>query len=237
MAVAIEEVIRVAERVRLVDDCRPGEDPFKLPDALRSEIEAEYRALLSLGGAHVLTDEERACHSQRYRLALEDLRERLKEGYYYIQSRPGYELDAAQRQKVFTAYGWEEGKRESLKRDETVIALGYQSQTASQSAQPLYARYPAGLQLRINIALTTISATHPLARVGRRQSMTRQRSQTARKLWVALTRARFHYCAASPLLDKTPELAAIGFSTPRKSPRVAGDSLRAAEVVGWRTTE
>jgi hypothetical protein len=228
MAVVIEEVVRVAELIRSVDDSRLPADPFKLPAALRSAIETEYVALNALGGSQVLTEGERARNSQRYQAAIDDLKERLKEGFRHIQSRPDYELDAASRLGAFNAYGWTGGKMGLLQRDDRVLALGQQAITASASLQPEVARYPEELRNRIQSLLDVINSTRPLATVGRRQSLTQQRNEAAKTLWISLSRARFHYCAASTLLDKTPELARIGFQ-PR---RVSGQRLLPSEPGG-----
>jgi hypothetical protein len=228
MAMVIEEVVKVAELVRSVDDSRAAADPFKIPAVLRSTIETEYTALMALGGSQMMTEGERARHSQRYQSALADLTDRLKDGFRHIQSRPDYEVDAASRLGVFNSYGWTGGKLGSLRRDDRVILLAQQAVTASASVQPELARYPEELLTRIQDALAVVVAARPLATVGRRQSLTQQRDSAAKALWISISRARFHYCAASTLLDKTPELARIGFQ-PR---RVSGQRLLPSEPGG-----
>ena len=105
---AVLQQIEVAELIQSVDDGRAATDPFKLPTAMRTELNTRLADLKAKDAATLLTEGDRAGASAKVRAALDALANHLRDGFNFVRGIGSYWVSAPDRLSVFTAYGWEQ---------------------------------------------------------------------------------------------------------------------------------
>jgi hypothetical protein len=216
----VSRTLAQGKLVVAVDSTRPGSDPFKLPTSLLAVIQSGIDTLESGDTGTHQAEGNRAEASATARAAFDKLEAVLRMGYTGIQGIVGTELLAdgitpADRLGVFTTYGWEKSQLGRFN-DERLLVLGELAlQGATTIANPAW-RYADTLTPIIQSQLDIIEAEEPSATGGGRQVSVAARTTLGEKLSTALSRARFHYCAASDDLDTTKELARISFQPRRQ---------------------
>jgi hypothetical protein len=212
-----------------VDSTRLGSDPFKLPTSLLGVIQTGIDALESGDTGTHQAEGSRAESSATARAAFDKLEAVLRMGYTGIQGIIGSEIlptgiTPADRLGVFTTYGWEKSQLGRFT-DERLLVLGELAlQGATTIATPAW-RYADTLTPLIQSQLDIIEAEEPSATGGGRQVSVAARTTLGEQLATSLSRARFHYCAASDDLDTTKELARISFQPRRPKSTAAATAV------------
>lgn len=202
-----------------VDANRTAGDPFKLTPALLDLIKRDIESLEDDdSGAHA-AEGNRTEASAKVRGALDKIEAALRAGYAGIDAIVGDAIlptgisDAA-RLATFTTYGWEKGQLGRLS-DPRILMLGeFALQGETSISTPAW-RYAPALVSLIASQLDLIEGEEPEATGGERQVSVAGRGTTRDLLQTHISRARYHYCAASDDLDSTKELAKISFQ-PRR---------------------
>jgi hypothetical protein len=202
-----------------VDASRPADDPFKLTPALLALIQGGIDSLENDdSGAHA-AEGNRSEASANVRSALDKIEAALRAGYAGIEAIVGDAIvptgisDAA-RLATFTTYGWEKGQLGRLS-DSRILMLGELALQGETSISTPAWRYAPALVSLITAQLDVIEAEEPDATGGERQVSVTGRLTARDLLQTRISRARYHYCAASDELDSTKELAKISFQ-PRR---------------------
>ena len=213
--------IETGELIQSVDDGRAANDPFKVPAALRTLVDARLTDLKTKDAATLTSAGGRAGAQVNLRTALDTLKALLRDGYNFIAGLPGYSITPAERITVFTAYGWEGGEVGQLD-DARIEALANQAATATPGIANAAHQYPAQQLTLIAAQLVIVNANQPLATGGMAQAATEARNVALELSRTAHDRVRFFYCSASDDEDFTPELAKIG-KQPRREAGAAAE--------------
>jgi hypothetical protein len=215
----VSRTLAKAKLILVVDASRPPSDSFKLPAALLALITADLAALESGDSSAHAAEGGRAGASASVRAAFEKIEVGLRAGYTGIAALIGDSIlptgiSDADRLATFTTYGWE---RQELGRftDERLLVLAELAlQGETTITNPAW-RYSPALVTLISSQLDLIEDEEPDATGGERQVSVSGRKSELQLLQTRLSRARYHYCAASDDLDATKELAKISFQ-PRR---------------------
>ncbi len=221
------EQVELAELTQSVDDGRVAADPFKLLAALRTLMDARLADLKTKDAATLLTEGGRATASAQVRVALDQLRTLLRDGFNFIQGLGSFAIDDATRLGVFTSYGWESGLVGDFT-DARIEALANQAITVTPSIADPAHRYPAALLALITAQLAIVNTNQPLATGGSAQAATDARDVALDLLQRVNARVRFQYCANSDEGDQTAELTKIGRQPRRDAGAAAAQPLPAA---------
>lgn len=203
-----------------VNATRSAEDPFKLPPALLALIKADISALeIGDSGTHE-QEGKRVESSTKARLAFDTLETALRAGYASIGALVSDSLlptgiSDADRIATYTTYGWEKGQLGRLNDDRLLVLGELAIQAETTLANPAW-RYSPALTTVISEQLSLIEAEEPDAIGGARQVSVAIRNARRDVLQTHISRARYHYCAASDDLDSSKELAKISFQ-PRRA--------------------
>jgi hypothetical protein len=201
--------------LQTVDTDRNEGDGFKLPPALRTQVDADFAALEAADSNTALTESDRAGGSAEARVALDKLHGLLKEGFNFITAIRSTQISAAKRLEIFTAYGWASGK---LGRFNDARILGLARLAGLPHANLAEdQRYPGSLIADIIAQLDIFDAKAEPATGGDREVATRLRDTKLDLANTTLAQVRFYYCSASRDTDQTPELSKIGFQPRRDS--------------------
>ncbi len=202
-----------------VDAARSAGDPFKLTPALLALIQDGIASLENEDSSTHEAEGKRSEASANVRSALDKIEAALRAGYAGIEAIVGEDIvptgiSEAARLATFTTYGWEKGQLGRFP-DSRILMLGelaIQGETAISN--PAW-RYNPALVSLITSQLDLIEGEEPDATTGGRQVSVSDRGTTLDLLQTRISRARYHYCAASDDLDSTKELAKISFQ-PRR---------------------
>ncbi len=216
----VSRTLAQGKLVVAVDANRNAADPYKLPAALLSLLNGGIAALESQdAGAHE-AEGKRAEASANVRNALDKIEAALRAGYAGIGALVGDDLlptgiSAAARLATYTTYGWEKGQLGRLSDDRILVLAELALQGATTIETPAW-RYAPALVAVINEALDHLETGEIAAATGERQTSVAVRVAQCDLLQTRISRARYHYCAASDELDSTKELAKISFQ-PRRA--------------------
>jgi hypothetical protein len=202
-----------------VDGTRAAGAPFKLTPALLALIQDGIASLEGDDSGTHEAEGKRSEASANIRNALDKIEAALRAGYAGIEAIVGDDIvstgiSEAARLATFTTYGWEKGQLGRFP-DSRILMLGelaLQGETAITN--PAW-RYNPALVSLISAQLDLIEGEEPDATSGGRQVSVAGRGTTLDLLQTRISRARYHYCAASDELDSTKELAKISFQ-PRR---------------------
>ena len=203
-----------------VDATRPANDPYKLPAALLALLETGITELESDDSGTHAAEGDRAESSATVRGALEKIEAALRAGHAGIGALlsdsllPGG-ISHATRLATYTTYGWAQGELGRFPDDRLLVLGELALQGGTTIATPAH-RYAPGLVTLIRSQLDLIEAEEPTATGGGRQVSVDDRTTARDLLQTRISRARYHYCAATDDLDSTKELAKISFQ-PRRS--------------------
>lgn len=221
---AVLREIEIGELTIAVDDSRDAADPFKLLAGHRALVVARLAALQAAEAATTMGEAGRAGASRTLRDALDLLESLHRDGYNFIRGILSFQISAAERLEVFTAYGWESGEI-GLFTAARIESMANQATAATPLITNAAHRYPTALLEAITAQLAIVNAHQPLATGGSAQAATAARNAALVELNSINERTRHFYCSCSDLREKTPELARIGFQ-PRRDP---GDAAPPAE--------
>jgi len=205
----VQGQIEKGELIIAVDATRAADDPHKLTALLLAlviarlaDLRLKERATYSSAGA-------RAGASTNVRAALDELKALHLEGYYFIRGLLRSVISEADRLALFISYGWASGEI-GVFDDARIEAMANQAiEFTPDITNPAHA-YPAVLLNAIVTQRDTLNENQTIAAGGTLAAT--QARDLALELMEAITeRVRHHYCAASDLRAKNPELARIGF--------------------------
>lgn len=212
------EAIETGELITQVDASRPAGDPFKLPAPLATVVSTRLTNTRTKNAAATVMEGSTAGAAREREVALGRIRELLRNGYSFIKSVARDDLSDAERENVFTAYGWEGGLIGDLESPTRVEAMADLADTVTgDPAVPTNGKYPATLVSRITDWHGILDAATLIANGGDLQVLFKQRDDAAAELREGISRVRGFYVSASDDRDKTPELARIGMQ-PRRDP-------------------
>ncbi len=211
-----------------VDATRQATDPFKLSPALLDLLESGITDLEHGDGGTHAAEGERVQSSAAVRGALDKIEAALRAGYAGISAIVGDSLlpggiSDASRLATFTTYGWEKGELGRFT-DERVLVLGELAIQGENTITNAAWRYAPALVTLIRTQLDLIEDEEPTATGGDRQVNVDDRGTAREMLQTRISRARYHYCAASDELDSTKELAKISFQPRRRASAAKPDS-------------
>ena len=225
-----DELLAQALLVQQVDNARSATDFFKLSPVLRTVLDTAHQTLQNATAAVPSARGVRQDATALYSEAIATLKELLRAGFKHIDGQLPYVLTAAQKRAALEAYGWTGAKLGALDKNTRILDLAQQAIAVTPTLQPEVARYPVELVTRIQAALQDAVSSAAGAQTGDRQSAIKARNEARKELEIVLARVRFYYCAMSNAIDRTPELAKIGFQPRRVSgQRRTNDEAKAAQ--------
>ncbi len=214
----VQEAVRIGQLIRTVDDKRGARDPFKLPAWLKTLHHERLEMCLQLEQSQQIATGDRTTSADLRREALLRLEARLRDGFNYLKAIPEYELDSPEiRRGLLESYGWDGGLIGSLQAEGRLLALGRKAVATARVIEPERARYPEALSERISHELAIIASLDPKARAGTRSVVTKARNTALKQLALANSRVRHYLCACTDEIEKSQELASIGFQPRRVS--------------------
>jgi len=215
----VSRSIAKAKLILVVDSNRPASDPFKLPASLLALIVADLAAVAAEDSGTHAAEGGRAGASANVRAAFEKIESAVRAGYAGIAALISDRIlptgiSDADRLATFTTYGWEKGELGRFT-DERLLVLAELALQGETRITTAAWRYSPALIALISSQLDLIEDEEPDATGGERQVSVSGRKTGLDLLQTHLSRARYHYCAASDDLDSTKELAKISFQ-PRR---------------------
>ncbi len=219
---SVSRALAQGELVIAVDAARLPADPFKLSAPLLALIQADITALEAGDSDTHEAEGRRAGASATVREAFDKLEAALRIGLTGIGAIVGEALlptgiSDADRLAVHTTYGWENGLLDSIV-DDRLLVLGELALQGENTIANAAWRYSTSLVHIIGDQLDIIETGGADATDGHRQITVAGRLDQRDLLQTHLSRARYHYCAASDDLDATKELAKISFQPRRQRP-------------------
>ena len=226
------ETIETLELILAVDTARAAGDPFKLPNAgpttLRPLVQARASALKAACGATALASGDEAGAQMAFRGAVDLLERCHRAGYRWLAgylpdfipdlgTGMGVYMSDAVREQLLTAYGFE-GGIVGIFTDERVLDMARQAPIAAGVAVANTSwHYPADMLVFIAAQLAIADTAQMLATGGTTSTAIDTRNAARDAGEDVVGRVRFHYCGASDVQDRTPELRKIGMQ-PRRLP-------------------
>ncbi len=227
MAIVLpDDVAETAERILEVDRQRSSDDPFKLSASLLILVETRHSAYHNAYVNQKSATGQRMGNSELANQSFSRLAQRLREGYRFLSALPGFRVTSGEKLSALHSYGWTNGKMGKLQSKDRILQLARLALSVTPSILPAEARYPADLLAQIESELDILKDAAPGAQIGVRSTATQAKRTALKELALAIGRVRAFYISASDDMDKTPELAKIGFS-PRK---VSGQRRIPAEM-------
>jgi hypothetical protein len=225
---AVSRTLAQGKLVVSVDANRPATDPFKLTPALLVLIETGISALESGDSGSHAAEGDRAGASANVRSALDKIEAALRAGYAGIDAIVSDSLiptgiSEADRLSTFTTYGWEKSQLGRFT-DERILILGELALQGENTVTNGAWRYAPALVTLISAQLDIVEDEEATATGGDRQVSVEDRSKQLDLLQTRISRARYHYCAASDELDSTKELAKISFQPRRRATTAKPDT-------------
>ncbi len=211
------QIAQTAELILATDDGRAATDPFKLPLMFRSLLEDRLQHYRMVSQNLQAASGQRSGHSGRVKESLPRLRQRLRDGFKFLDALPDFRVSESAKQSALLAYGWAGLKVGNLEPKDRVFELARLALSMTPSVQPPEARYPADLLAQIESELSILSEAEPGSRIGNRSAATQARDRALKELHRAVTRLRHYYIACSDDIDETPELAKIGMNPTHRS--------------------
>lgn len=216
-----EDQREIAELTQSVDDSRDPGDAFLLSSETRMMLNTRLANAIATNAATSMVEGDRATASANARTALDNLDRLLHDGYNHIKAIPSVSISDADRLGLFTSYGWSQSLLGEFTDDRIETLANQAINTTPTISDPAW-RYPDAVMTAITTELAALNANQPLATTGSRQQAIDNRDAAVNLLRLINSRVRFVYCAASDLLDTTPELARIG-RQPRRASGGAGE--------------
>jgi len=211
----VQDQIEKAELILADYHTRAADDPHKLTTLLFTTETDRLAALRLAEEATYGTGATRAAASGKIRAGLDELRALHSEGYNFIKGLLRSVISAPDRLGLFTSYGWESGEIGDFD-DARIEAMANQAIAVTPTiANPAH-RYPAAILDPIAAQLLIVNTNQTLA-AGGTQAATEDRDAKLLLLEAINERVRHHFCAASDLRTKNPELAKIGFQVQREA--------------------
>lgn len=223
MLEAVQAEVNISSLILQVDDARAATDPFKLRASLRALVLERRDALTALDGVAESSDGSKLGASARVRVALDVLNKLLHDGYNFINGLMSFQITPADKRELFNTYGWTQGELGEFS-DTRILSLARSALTVSPDLSDPARRYPPALLDQISAQLAIYGANRPLSETGNRETAVENRNAALALLERANSRVRYSYCQSSDDLDKTPELAKIGFQPRREPGEVASNA-------------
>ncbi len=220
----VQTEVNISNLILQFDDTRPVADPFKLPASLRALVLSRRDTLVALDGVAESSDGSKLGASARVRVALDTLHH---DGYNFINGLMSFQITPADKRQLFNTYGWTQGELGEFS-DTRILSLARTAITVSPDISDPARRYPPALLDQISAQLAIYSANRPLSETGNRETAVENRNDALDLVEKANSRVRYTYCSASDDLDKTPELAKIGFQPRREPGEVAANASKPA---------
>ncbi len=214
----VQEQAEKGELIIAVDATRAVDDPHKLPAYMLALVIARLADLLLKDLATFTTEGDRATASAKIRAALDELRALHAEGYNFINGLLRSVISAPDRLGLFISLGWESGEIGDFD-DARIESMANRAIAVTPDiANPAH-RYPAALLDAIAAQLLIVNTNQTIA-AGGTLAATDARDLALELMEAITERVRHHYCAASDLRAKNPELARIGFRVTHDSGEV-----------------
>ncbi len=211
------QIAQTAELILATDDGRLPADPFKLPVVFRSLLEDRLLSYRTVSQNLQAASGQRSGHSGRVKESLPRLRQRLRDGFKFLDALPDFRVSESEKQSALLAYGWSGLKVGNLEPKDRVFELARLALSMTPSVQPPDARYPQDLLAQIELELSILAEAEPGSRIGNRSAATQARDRALKELHRAVTRLRHYYIACSDDIDETPELAKIGMNPTQRT--------------------
>ncbi len=217
--ISVSRALAQGKLIVAVDAGRTAEDPFKLPTALLSLLEADIESLEKDDASTHAAEGDRSEASANVRSAFEKIEAALRAGYAGIGAILSDDLtengiSPSARFATFTSYGWEKAEIGRFTDSRLLMLAELALQGETTIANPAW-RYAPAIVNVIASQIDIIESEEVDATTGERQVIVAERNQTRDQLQTRISRARFFYCSASDELDATKELAKISFQ-PRR---------------------
>jgi hypothetical protein len=212
-----DDLAQTAERILAVDAKRIGNDPFLLPVELRTLLQTRLSNYREEAQNHSTASGMRSGHSAESKEAITALRERVRDGYRFLDALPTFQIPASQKLSVMQVYGFDGGKIGNLLRKDRVLALARLAVSVTPSVLPSQARYSVDLLSELTRLLDILADAEPGSLVGNRAVATKARDAALVNLYKALRRVRHYFCSCSDDVDTTPELTRVGINSVKRS--------------------
>ncbi len=205
----VQEQVEKGELIIAVDATRAADDPHKLLAYMLALVIARLADLRLKDLATFTTESDRAAASGKIRAALDELRALLGDGYNFIQGLPRSDISAPDRLGLYTSYGWESGEIGDFD-DARIESMANLAIAVTPTIPTVAFRYRADLIAAITAQLLILNTNQTIA-AGGTVAATDARDLALDLMEAITERVRHHYCGASDLRAKNPELARIGF--------------------------
>jgi len=210
------DAIGTGDLITQVDATRSDYDLSKLTVPLATLVSSRLTAARGANAAVLLAGGSAAAASARVVESRQRLGGLLRNGHAHLRSIPEEDAPAADVLQALETYGFERGNLGDLESPSRLESLARSAQQVTPEL-PANLRYPANILTRLTTWLGVLDANKLIAGGDLLQTIIDDKDEKRDGLLKAISRVRYHYCAASDDGEKTVELARIGMQ-PKRDP-------------------
>ena len=210
------DAIGTGDLITQVDATRSDYDLSKLTVPLATLVSSRLTAARGANAAVLLAGGSAAAASARVVESRQRLGGLLRNGHAHLRSIPEEDAPAADVLQALETYGFERGNLGDLESPSRLESLARSAQQVTPEL-PANLRYPANILTRLTTWRGVLDANKLIAGGGLLQTIIDDKDEKRDGLLKAISRVRYHYCAASDDGEKTVELARIGMQ-PKRDP-------------------